>query len=187
MPSKTIYIYIYIYSFSLFNSSRRLMLYIVYFTVPRHLFHWQKTSWLIWMKKWPRNSRMHQTFSGPLLCYCDYHYPTASPSLNLTPSSDASAMTLCCFCRPPQVSCCLLFVRGHLLYSLLKRLFIKPIYLFFSIPVSLQDNITGPCKYKAWLNESIGLARHCHSYYPEGVLKCIFNSIHFNIIYNIKI
>ena len=33
---------------SLFNSSRRLTLYVVYFTIPRHLFYQQKIRQLLW-------------------------------------------------------------------------------------------------------------------------------------------
>jgi len=88
-------------------------------------------------KKWPR---MHQILhfsqliwgeslsrpsngEEPLLCWCDYHYLTAIPSLPLCqaficPCSNGVAV----FYRPAQLSCCLQILRGRLPYSLLKRL-----------------------------------------------------------------
>jgi len=115
------------------------MLYVVCFSLPHHLFYQQKVSWLIcfWAKKWPRVLQiLHflQLFptpnplfngKGPLLSVT-----TTIPQLGLNnplptsihPSSNSVAMVCQCFYRPPQVNCYMLFVRCHLLYSLLKRL-----------------------------------------------------------------
>ena len=85
---------------------QQLTLYVVYFTVPHHLFYQQKMSRLLCLS-FGLNSGLE----------CTRYYLSSSP-LPYLPSAMASQ----CFYRPLQVSCCLLVVRVRLLYFPLKRL-----------------------------------------------------------------
>jgi len=62
--------------------------------------------------------------------------PTLIPA-SILPSSNAAAVASQCFYRQPQVSCCLLFVTDHLLYSQLKRLHYR-----YSIVAAMIQSIT---------------------------------------------
>ena len=124
---------------SLFNSSWRPMLYVIHFTVPRHLFYRQKMGQVL--KKWPRIYQLlhlcqlvqGRTSTLPfqwrrvttLLVSLPLPHGqlfTTPPHPYLPPGS-TMAMASQCIYRPLQVICCLLFVRACLLYSVLKRLY----------------------------------------------------------------
>ena len=87
-----------------------------------------RSATLVLAKKWPR---MHQIlhfliyFQGRA-ANSPFQWRRATtvlvwlPLVVYTNTANTAAMVLQCFYRPPQVSCCLLFVRGRLLYSLLK-------------------------------------------------------------------
>jgi len=92
--------------YSLFNSGRRLTLYVVYFTLSRRLFYRQKIGRLLWFG-----------LKGGLQC-------TKYSVFQCRRASNDAVMALLCLDRPPQVSCCLLFVSGRLLYIPLKSLLI---------------------------------------------------------------
>ena len=101
---------------------------IVFFTVPHHLFYRQKIGGLIWF--WQKSglectkySISPHIFRGGLLTFPFQWRRATSVSAppSPPPSSNAVAMASQCFYRPPQVSRCLLFVRGCLLHTLLER------------------------------------------------------------------
>jgi len=126
---------------------------VIYLTVPRRLFYCQKIGQLLqfWRKSGLESTKysifpnffrgdpltnLPMDGEGPLLCSCSYHH------------------------RPPQVRCCLLFVRGHLLYSLLKRLNLlhnqrSAMYVFWW---NNGFECLGHTRPKMWITHSVWIA-----------------------------
>ena len=81
---------------SLFNSSRRPMLYVVYFTVPHREFYQQKnrSAILVWAKKQPR---MHKILHFTNFFYCvSVTTTTPWPALHYPPPSIHTDLQQCC-------------------------------------------------------------------------------------------
>ena len=99
---------------SLFKSSRRPTLYVVHFTVSRRLFYRPKIGRLLCFGEKVAQNAPNTSFTT-----------TPQPALHTAlpaPVHQHHGNGTAVFLQATTGECCLLFVRGHLLYTLLKRL-----------------------------------------------------------------